>query len=79
MSTDSPWVTAVRLVVVVSVLIIPVPYHPCVVDSLCTSDGKILSNIGESALLAGPQVIVVEDTLLGVVLSYSGKLSIPYL
>ena len=54
MSTDSPWVTAVRLVVVVSVLIIPVPHHPCVVDRLCTSDGKILSNIGESALLAGP-------------------------
>ena len=79
MSTDSPWVTAVRLVVVVSVLVVPVPHQPSVVDIWCTSDGKILSNIGESALLAGPQVIMVEDTLLGVVLSYSGKLSIPYL
>jgi hypothetical protein len=78
-STDSPWITAVRLVAVVLVFIIPIPHQPSVVHVWRTCDGKILSNVGESALLVGPKSIVVEDTLLCIVLSHSCKLRIPHL
>ena len=51
MSTNSSWATAVRLIRIVLILVVPVSYHIGVVDVWCICDGKILSDIGESALL----------------------------